>query len=79
MGRCPRHWKSWKTVKFSCGNGEQILPIISRHVEAVWDIMRELVSKTLHRFADEGMIEISRVQFIFTNRGESEQLAGHDE
>ena len=40
---------------------------------------RELVSKTLHRFADEGMIEISRVQFVFTNRGELEQLAGHDE
>ena len=118
-------------------HGEQILSIISRHVEAVWDITRELaktmrqvreivygfvfhpvagrlarlllnhyhpvegqpapcdltldgmadsisttrelVSKTLHRFADEGMIEISRVQFVFTNRGELEQLAGHDE
>jgi len=37
---------------------------------------RELVSKTLHRFADDGLIEISRVQFIFTNRGQLEQLAG---
>ncbi len=25
---------------------------------------RELVSKTLHRFADEGMIKINRVEFI---------------
>ena len=40
---------------------------------------RELVSKTLHRFAAEGMIEISRVQFVFTNRGDLEQVAGHDE
>jgi CRP/FNR family transcriptional regulator len=117
--------------------GEQILPVISRNVEAVWDITRELVgmmrqvreivygfafhpvagrlarlllthyhpvegqqaprdltldemadsigttrelvSKTLHRFADEGIIEISRMQFVFTNRDELEQLAGHDE
>jgi len=116
---------------------EQIVPIVSRHVEAVWDITRELVatmrqvreivygfafhpvagrlarlllnhyqpvegqqaprdltldemadtigttrelvSKTLHRFADEGIIEISRMQFVFTNRDELEQLAGHDE
>jgi len=40
---------------------------------------RELVSKTLHRFADDGMIEISRMQFVFTDRGELEQLAGYDE
>jgi CRP/FNR family transcriptional regulator len=118
-------------------HGEKIIPIVSRHVEAVWDITRELiatmrqvrevvygfafhpvagrlarlllhhyhpvdgqpaprdltldemadsigttrelVSKTLHRFADEGMIEISRVQFVFTNRSELEQMAGHDE
>jgi CRP/FNR family transcriptional regulator len=40
---------------------------------------RELVSKTLHRFADDGMIEISRMQFVFTDRGQLEQLAGRDE
>jgi len=39
---------------------------------------RELVSKTLHRFSDEGMIEISRVQFVFTNRSRLEQVAGRD-
>ncbi|MBL7162000.1 MAG: Crp/Fnr family transcriptional regulator [Anaerolineales bacterium] len=118
-------------------HGEQILPVISRHVDAVWDITRELVatmrqvreivygfafhpvagrlarlllshyqpvdgkpaprdltldemadsigttreliSKTLHRFADDGMIEISRVQFIFKDRGQLDLLAGHDE
>lgn len=40
---------------------------------------RELVSKTLHRFADDGMIEISRMQFVFTDRRQLEQLAGRDE
>ncbi len=39
---------------------------------------RELVSKTLHHFADDGMIEISRMQFVFTNRELLEQLAGRD-
>lgn len=39
---------------------------------------RELVSKTLHRFADEGMIEISRMQFVFTNRDQLEKLAGKE-
>lgn len=115
---------------------DQICPIVSRHVEAVWDITRELmstmrqvrevvygfafhpvagrlarlllehyhpvegqpaprdltldemadtvgttrelVSKTLHRFADDGMIQINRVQFVFTDRGQLEHLAGHD-
>jgi len=37
---------------------------------------RELVSKTLHRFSDEGMIKISRVQFVFTDRDQLEKLAG---
>ncbi|MEA2008815.1 MAG: Crp/Fnr family transcriptional regulator [Chloroflexota bacterium] len=37
---------------------------------------RELVSKTLHRFADAGMIEISRVQFVFTDRNKLEELSG---
>lgn len=118
-------------------SGDAILPIISRSVDAVWDVTRELVatmrhvrevvygfafhpvagrlarlllkhyqpvdgkpaprdltldemadsigttrelvSKTLHRFADEGMIQISRMQFIFTNRNDLEQIAGHDE
>ncbi len=35
---------------------------------------RELVSKTLHQFAGEGMIEISRVEITFTDRGKLEQL-----
>ena len=39
---------------------------------------RELVSRTLHRFADEGLIEVSRVHFVFTNRAELEQLAGYE-
>lgn len=39
---------------------------------------RDLVSKTLHRFANEGMIEISRMQFIFKNRDQLEKLAGKD-
>jgi len=39
---------------------------------------KELVSKTLHRFADEGMIEINRMQFVFTNREGLEMLAGQD-
>jgi CRP/FNR family transcriptional regulator len=40
---------------------------------------RELVSRTLHRFADEGLIEVSRVHFVFTNRSELELVAGYDE
>jgi len=37
---------------------------------------RELVSKTLHRFAEQGMIQINRVEFVFTNRSKLEKLAG---
>jgi len=40
---------------------------------------KELVSKTLHQFADEGMIEINRMQFVFTDRESLEVLAGQDE
>ncbi len=35
---------------------------------------RELVSKTLHQFAGEGMIEISRVEITFTDKGKLEEL-----
>ncbi len=35
---------------------------------------RELVSKTLHQFAGEGMIEISRVEITFTDRKKLEKL-----
>ena len=117
-------------------HGEQISPIVSRHVEAVWDIARELVvtmrqirevvygfafhpvagrlarlllnryqpvegqpahrdltldemadtigttrelvSRTLHRFADDGMIKINRLEFVFMDREQLETLAGHD-
>ena len=40
---------------------------------------KELVSRTLHRFAEEGMIEINRMQFVFTDRESLEILAGQDE
>lgn len=36
---------------------------------------RELVSRTLHRFADEGMIQINRMEFIFKNPDALEDLA----
>jgi CRP-like cAMP-binding protein len=39
---------------------------------------RELVSRTLHRFADQGMIKINRVEFVFMDREQLETLAGHD-
>jgi hypothetical protein len=39
---------------------------------------RELVSKTLHRFAEEGMIKINRVEFVFMDKDQLETLAGHD-
>ena len=35
---------------------------------------RELVSKTLHQFAGEGMIEISRVEITFTDRNKLKKL-----
>lgn len=35
---------------------------------------KELVSKTLHQFAGEGMIEISRVEITFTDRDKLEML-----
>ena len=36
---------------------------------------RELISKVLHHFDDEGMIEVSRTQFVFINLTQLEQLA----
>ena len=36
---------------------------------------RELVSKTLHQFADQEMIEVSRVEFVFTDRKKLEEVA----
>lgn len=40
---------------------------------------RELVSRTLHRFADEGLIRVSRVEFAFLDRDKLENLAGGTE
>ncbi len=40
---------------------------------------KELVSKTLHHFAEEGIIEINRMQLVFTDRESLEVLAGQDE
>ncbi|GER80259.1 MAG: Crp/Fnr family transcriptional regulator [Anaerolineales bacterium] len=40
---------------------------------------RELVSRTLHRFADEGMIRVNRVEFAFLDRDRLENLAGGSE
>jgi CRP-like cAMP-binding protein len=37
---------------------------------------RELVSRILHRFADEGLIRVNRVEFAFTDRARLEELAG---
>jgi CRP/FNR family transcriptional regulator len=37
---------------------------------------RELVSRTLHRFADEGLVRVNRVEFAFLDRGGLEELAG---
>ena len=37
---------------------------------------RKLDSRTLHRFADEGLIRVNRVVFIFTDRNNLEELAG---
>jgi len=36
---------------------------------------RELISKVLHHFGDEGMINVSRTQFKFVNLTQLEQLA----
>ena len=40
---------------------------------------RELVSRTLHRFADEGLIQISRMELAFLDREKLESLAGGNE
>ncbi len=40
---------------------------------------RELVSRTLHRFADEGLIRVNRVEFAFLDRERLESLAGGSE
>lgn len=40
---------------------------------------RELVSRTLHRFADEGLIRVNRVEFAFLDRDRLENLAGGTE
>lgn len=36
---------------------------------------RELVSRTLHRFANEGLIKINRVEIVFTDPGGLEEVA----
>jgi CRP-like cAMP-binding protein len=36
---------------------------------------RELVSRTLHRFADDGIIRVTRLEFVFTDRQRLEDLA----
>ncbi|CAG1016520.1 CRP-like cAMP-activated global transcriptional regulator [Anaerolineales bacterium] len=40
---------------------------------------RELVSRTLHRFADEGIIRVNRMEFAFLDREKLESLAGGNE
>jgi CRP/FNR family transcriptional regulator len=40
---------------------------------------RELVSRTLHRFADEGIIRVNRMEFAFLDRDKLETLAGNTE
>ncbi len=40
---------------------------------------RELVSRTLHRFADEGLIRVNRVELAFLDRERLETIAGGDE
>jgi CRP/FNR family transcriptional regulator len=40
---------------------------------------RELVSRTLHRFADEGLIRVNRVELTFLDREKLETLAGGNE
>jgi len=40
---------------------------------------RELVSRTLHRFAEEGLIRVNRVEFTFLDRDRLENLAGSSE
>lgn len=40
---------------------------------------RELVSRTLHRFANEGLIHVTRVEFTFLDRERLENLAGGSE
>jgi CRP/FNR family cyclic AMP-dependent transcriptional regulator len=37
---------------------------------------RELVSRTLHRFADDGIIRVNRMEFAFLDRDKLETLAG---
>lgn len=39
---------------------------------------RELISRTLHRFADEGLIRVNRMEFAFTDRAGLEELARQD-
>lgn len=40
---------------------------------------RELVSRTLHRFADDGLIRVNRLEFEFLDREKLEGLAGGNE
>lgn len=40
---------------------------------------RELVSRTLHRFANDGVIRINRVELAFLDRDKLEELAGSEE
>jgi CRP-like cAMP-binding protein len=37
---------------------------------------KELVSRTLHRFADEGIIQVKRMEFMFKDIDKLEQVAG---
>ena len=40
---------------------------------------RELISRTLHRFADEGLIRVNRVELAFLDREKLETIAGGGE
>lgn len=40
---------------------------------------REFVSRILHQFSDEGIIEINRLEFVLTDRKRLQQLAGHEQ
>ncbi len=37
---------------------------------------KELISRTLHRFADDGMIQVNRMEFVFKDVDKLEQVAG---
>ena len=64
-------------VTFSAGREAEPIPrsLTLDEIAARIGTTREVVCRFLHRFADEGLIDITRTEFVIHDQGRLEQLA----